>query len=247
MRPFLLVSTRPEDEAVEAEYRSFVRATGLEPNDLEQVRLDLLGLPDIDVQAYAGIFVAGSPYGTTTPDDSKSQTQRNTEDELARLFPDILTSDTFCLATGYGMEVATLLLGGTVTTRGAEEPGIAEISLTQAGLEDPLLDGFPRDFHTYVGHHEAVEGSPPGAVVLAKSMTCPIQMMRLGPNFWATQFNPELDSDIIRQRLSVFEDAGYSGADDLDSLVLIGREGPGRHQAGRILSTFVALARAAAQ
>lgn len=239
MLPFLLVSTRPEDEAIEAEHRSFLRASGLTPDALEQVRLDMVGLPDIDIRAYSGILVAGSPYGTTTPEDRKPPTQKRIEEELADLLSDIVPTGTPCLTTGYGTEVSTVLRGGVVTTRWAELPSIVEIDLTRDGLEDPLLEGFPASFHTYVGHHEAVETLPEGAVVLARSLTCPVQMMRLGPAFYATQFNPELDSDVIRSRLSTYEDAGYSGTDDLDSLVLMGREGPGRHQAGVILRRFV--------
>lgn len=240
MKPFLLVSTRPEDEAIEAERHSFLRASGLGEDELEQVRLDLLGLPDIDVHAYSGIMVAGSPYGTTTPDERKSATQKHTEAELEHLFTQITDAATPCLATGYGMEVAAWLRGGAVTTKWAEPPSMVEIVLTRAGAEDPLLRGLPTTgFSTYVGHHEAVEEAPEGAVVLARSLSCPIQMMRLAPTFYTTQFNPELDSDVISQRLSAYEDAGYSGADDLASLVLIGRSGEGHHQAGRILANFV--------
>ncbi|MCI1787274.1 MAG: glutamine amidotransferase [Actinomyces sp.] len=239
MRPFLLVSTRPEDEAIEAEYRSFQRASGRSPDALEQVRSDMLGLPEIDVQAYSGIIVAGSPYGTTTPEDRKSPTQKRTEQELTRLLAEIVAAGTPCLTTGYGTEVATVLRGGVVTTKWAELPSIIEIELTPEGREDPLLADFPPSFHTYVGHHEAVEAPPEGAVVLARSMTCPVQMMRLGPTFYATQFNPELDSDAIRSRLSTYADAGYSGTDDMDSLVLLGRDGPGGHQAGVVVRHFV--------
>lgn len=239
MLSFLLVSTRPEDEAIEAEYHSFLRASGLEAQDLEQVRLDMLGLPEIDVHSHSGIFVAGSPYGTTTPDERKSPTQKRIEGELAQLFADITDAGTPCFATGYGMEVAAVLAGAPVTTTWSEPPSMADIMLTEEGLKDPILAGFPRDFLTYVGHHEAVDAPPEGAVVLAKSLTCPIQMLRLSPTFYATQFNPEVDSDVISQRLSTYEDAGYGRPDDLGSLVLMGRNGPGRHQAGHIIRNFV--------
>ncbi len=239
MLPFLLVSTRPEDEAAEAEYRCYLRASGLPGEELEQVRLDMQDLPDVEVQAFSGIIVAGSPYGTTTPEDRKPPTQRHIEGELARLLDEITASAIPCLTTGYGTEVATVLRGGVVTTRWAEDPSVVEILLTAEGRHDPLLADFPDSFYTYVGHHEAVETTPPGAVVLARSLTCPVQMMRLGPTFYATQFNPELDSDAIRSRLSTFEDAGYSGTDDVESLVLIGRGGSGTHRAGIIVRRFV--------
>lgn len=247
MLPFLLVSTRPEDEAVEAEYACFQRVTGLDENSLEQVRLDMLGLPDIDVNAYTGIIVAGSPYGTTTPDDKKSATQKRTEAELAHLFTDIVAARTPCLTTGYGTEVATVLRGGLVSRAWAEDPQMVDIMLTEEGMNDPLLDGFPREFLTYVHHREAVERMPEGAVLLAKSLTCPVQAMRMGENFYATQFNPEIDSDAIRIRLSAYEDAGYGTGGDFDSLVLIGRNGPGTHQAGLLIRNFMRIAQAVRQ
>lgn len=241
MLPFLLVSTRPEDEAVETEYALFQRVTGLDSTRLHQVRLDMLGLPDIDVRAYAGIFVAGSPYDTTTPEERKSATQKHTEQELARLFDDILSAGVPCLTTGYGSEVAALRLGGIVTTTWGERPEMITISLTEEGEADPILTGFPTEFLTYVGHHEAVEVMPEGAVLLASSITCPVQMMRIGEHFYATQFNPEIDSDVISARLHAYKDAGWGGAEDFDQLVLIGKAGPGEHQSGRILRNFVAM------
>lgn len=239
MLPFLLVSTRPEDEAVEAEYALFQRVTGLDSQRLHQVRLDMLGLPDIDVRAYAGILVAGSPYDTTTPEERKSATQKRTEQELAHLIDDIVAAGIPCVTTGYGAEVAALRLGGVVSTTWGELPQMKRIVLTPQGVADPILEGFPTEFVTYVGHREAVEVMPQGAVLLASSSTCPVQMMRVGENFYATQFNPEIDSDVISARLVAYRDAGWGGAEDFDQLVLIGKSGPGQHQGGRILRNFV--------
>lgn len=239
MLPFLLVSTRPEDEAVETEYALFQRVTGLDTTTLHQVRLDMLGLPDIDVEAYSGIFVAGSPYDTTTPEERKSATQKHTEAELAHLFDDILAAGVPCLTTGYGTEVAALKLGGKVTTTWGEKPQMITITLTDEGKKDPILADFPAEFITYVGHHEAVENMPEDAVLLASSQTCPVQMMRVGCHFYATQFNPEIDSDVISSRLLAYRDAGWGGAEDFDQLVLIGKAGQGQHQCGKILRNFV--------
>lgn len=243
MNSFLLVSTRPEDEAVVAEYASFLKVTGLEPEELEQVRLDMLGLPEINVRAYAGIIVAGSVYGTTTPDETKSPSQKRAEAELCRLLAQIVEAGTPCLTTGYGAEVATVLMGGTVTRRWAEYPQLTEIFLTEAAFDEPLLAGFPRSFMTFVSHNEAAEELPEGAVLLAKSITCPVQMVKLAKDFYATQFNPEIDSDAIRMVLERYEDAGYPGTDDLDSLSHIAHLGEARHQAGKVAANFAKLYR----
>lgn len=241
MARFLLVSTRPEDEAVEAEYLCFLNVTGLSADDLEQVRLDSLGLPEIDVCHYDGIFVAGSPYGTTTPDSRKSATQKRTEEELFHLFADIEKFNVPCLTTGFGTEVAAVRRGGVVSKKYGEWSDIVEIMVTADGFDDPLLADMPHDFLVYVNHREAVEVLPEGAVVLARSFGCPTQVMRLGEKFWATQFNPEIDSDAIRMRLAAYSDAGFAGTEDLDSLMRTGRRGKGEHTGGQLLRNFVAL------
>lgn len=241
MKPILLVSTRPEDVEVEAEYRSFQRTTGLAESELEQVRLDMLGLPDIDVEAYSGIIVGGSPYGTTTSDVHKSATQKRAEAELFHLLQDVTTAHVPCFTTGYGTEVATVLMGGQVTTKWAEPAQITEIYVVAEHADDPILEGVSRTFYTYVNHTEAVEELPEDAVLLAKSLTCPAEVMRFSDNFYATQFNPEIDSDAIRAALERYEDAGYPGTDDVESLMLAGRLGACDHQAGKLVRNFVRL------
>ena len=65
--------------------------------------------------------------------------------------------------------------------------------------------------------------------------------MRFSDNFYATQFNPEIDSDAIRAALERYEDAGYPGTDDVESLMLAGRLGACDHQAGKLVRNFVRL------
>ena len=241
MKPFLLVSTRPEDEAIEAEYRAFRTTSGLAVEDLEQVRLDMMGLPDIDVRRYSGVIVAGSSYGTTTSDDHKPATQKAIEAELTELFGLIVEAGTPCLTTGFGTEVATVFLGGVISRKWAEEPQLTDIMMTTGSWDDPIFEGMPREFETFVGHHEAVEVVPEGAVVLAKSLTCPVEMMRVGGNFYALQFNPELDSVAIARTVERYEDAGYPGTDDPEEFLHIGRSGSGEHPAAQIVKNFVAM------
>ncbi|QPK81476.1 glutamine amidotransferase [Schaalia sp. ZJ405] len=246
MKPFLLVSTRPEDEAIESEYRSFLAATGLGEEQLEQVRIDMLGLPDVDVTAYSGILIGGSSYGTTTRDEQKTQTQKMVDSELERLFGEILRAHTPCFSSGYGTEVATVYMGGKVSRKWAEDPQIVDILLTTGSWDDPIFEGMTHEFTTFVRHSEAVEVAPEGAVVLAKSLSCPIQMMRLTPSFYATQFNPELDSPEIERTLQRYSDAGYPGTDDPEELLHIGRTGYGDHPAAQLLKNFVKIFASAA-
>ena len=45
MRPFLLLASRPEDEAADDEYAAFLRATGLDEPQLRRIRLEAAPLP----------------------------------------------------------------------------------------------------------------------------------------------------------------------------------------------------------
>ena len=48
-------------------------------------------------------------------------------------------------------------------------------------------------------------------------------------------------ADAIRAALERYEDAGYPGADDVESLMLAGRLGVCDHQAGKLVRNFVRL------
>ena len=41
-------------------------------------------------------------------------------------------------------------------------------------------------FRAFVAHNDAISVPPPGAVVLATSQACPIQMLRIKNNLYAT-------------------------------------------------------------
>src|SRR3712207_1370318 len=55
VRPFLLLASRPEDEAADDEYAAFLRATGLDEGRLRRIRLEAAPLPELDLDDYAEI------------------------------------------------------------------------------------------------------------------------------------------------------------------------------------------------
>ena len=240
MKKFLLVSTRPEEEALVTEYQAYLRAAGLAEADLELAEFDLIGLPEIDLADYAGVFVAGSPYGNATVDGHVSNTQRWVAGELRDLLAQIIETGTPCIATGTAMTILAEVLGGSVSNKYAQQPQVAEVTLTREGREDPLLAGIEEDFLAYVSHTESCDDVPPGAQRLAWTAECPVQIIRAGENLYAVQFNPELGAEAIERQLRRYADAGDFGVADMDALVETGRTSAGGHQAGRILRNFVA-------
>ena len=219
MKPFLLLQSRPEDEASDDEYEGFLRAAGLEPAQLHRLRMESRPLPPLDLDAYSGIIVGGSPFNSGDPEDEKSDVQRRVEAELRPLLDDVVARDFPFLGACYGIGTLGVHQGGVIDRTYGEPVGAVPISLTPEGAADPVLAGLPATFDAFVGHKEACSVLPPGAVLLATTPACPVQMFRVRTNLYATQFHPELDHDGIVTRIRVYQHAGYFPPEEIDDLI----------------------------
>ena len=219
MRPFLLLSSRPEDEAADAEHAAFLRCTGLAPEQLRRVRVEAAPLPELRLDDFSGVFLGGGPFNSSDPASSKSAVQRRVERELAGLLDEVVGRDLPFFGACYGVGTLGVHQGAVVDRTHAEPVSAVPVTLTPAGTADPLLAGVPERFDAFVGHKEACRTPPPSAVLLASSPACPVQMFRVGRNVYATQFHPELDVPGIVARVRVYQHAGYFPADELDQLV----------------------------
>ena len=97
--------------------------------------------------------------------------------------------------------------------------GSIDISLTDAGKQDPLLAGFPETFRVLCGHKEACDTVPPGSVLLASNATSPVQMFRLKHNIYATQFHPEGDPEGFILRIHIYKNYGYFPPESAQDLI----------------------------
>lgn len=223
MKPFLLLATRAEDAVADAEYEAFLRFGGLSAAQLTRVRLESAPLeellPDLDLNAYSGVIVGGSPFTSSDPPAQKSPAQVRVESELERLIGDVLKLDVPFLGACYGISTLGRYVGGIIDRTFAEPVGAVPINLTADGLVDPLLAGLPETFLAFVGHKEALRDLPSGATLLASSTTCPVQMFRIGEHQYATQFHPELDAPGIIERIHAYQHLGYFHPDERDTLI----------------------------
>lgn len=238
VRPFLLLASRAEDVAADGEHQAVLRFTGLREDRLHRVRMEAGPLPAVDLDAYSGVIVGGSPFDSAKPDDEKSAVQRRVERELAPLLDEIVDRDFPFLGACYGVGTLGLHEGAVVDTTFAEPIAPVTIRLTPEGRADPLLADLPDAFEAYAGHKEAVRELPPHAVLLASSDTCPVQMFRVKENLYATQFHPELDLEGIVTRIGVYQDYGYFPPETAGEVEASVRRGDVRHPR-RILEAFV--------
>ncbi|MDQ0676347.1 GMP synthase (glutamine-hydrolyzing) [Pseudarthrobacter siccitolerans] len=219
MKPFLLLASRAEDAAAEDEYAAYLRYGGLEPSGLRRVRLEAAPLPELDLSAYSGIIVGGSPFTSSDPPEHKSPAQHRVERELAGLLDELVALDFPFLGACYGVGTLGTHQGAVIDRTYGEPLGAAEIELTDAGLEDPVLGGMPRRFTAFTGHKEACSVLPPQAVLLARSAACPVQMFRIRQNLYATQFHPELDAEGLCTRIDIYRHAGYFPPESAEDLM----------------------------
>ena len=222
MKPFLLLQSRPEDEASNNEYEAFLKFTQLETKNLERLRVEDGNLPSIDLGKYSAIIVGGGPYNVSDLKSKKTIKQTTLEAKLDVLLDEIIEKDFPFLGACYGVGLLTANQNGIMSSKYKEDVGPTKISLTKDGEIDPLLKDVPSEFEAFVGHKEACEVLPESATLLASSKKCPIQMFRIKNNVYATQFHPELDSRGLEVRINIYKHAGYFPPEAATDLIASG-------------------------
>ncbi|WP_297111284.1 type 1 glutamine amidotransferase family protein [Tessaracoccus sp.] len=82
-RPFLLLSTRPEDDAVAGEREAILSKAGLEEAELVQHRVERFPLPELNLDDYSGVLLGGGPFNAS--DEDKSELQLRVEADIAQV------------------------------------------------------------------------------------------------------------------------------------------------------------------
>ena len=240
MKPFLLISTRDDDELAADELRGVVELAGLTPGDVVQWRLEADPFPEVLDDAwlrrYSGIILGGSPF--TSTDEDRSDVQVRVEEDLERLLAVILERDSAFLGLCYGVGILGRAAGGLVDRSYPEPVGLTHVRVTDDGAMDPLLAGLPRTFDAFVGHKESTTQLPAAAVLLAVSGPAPVQMYRLGSNVYATQFHPELDGAGLAKRIDAYKPHGDFAPHEAEELTRVALTSDVSH-ARKVLRNFV--------
>lgn len=221
MSTFLLLQLRPEPEASTSEYRAMLDTSGLAADRVHRICLDKEDLPpDLNPGDYAGVIVGGGPGCVSDPPAKKAPVERRIEDAILGLMPRITAQDLPFMGCCYGIGILAHHLGAEVSKARFGEPvGAVTCHLTPDGARDPLTADLPGQFDAFVGHKEAVQHLPNGAVHLVSSGPCPYQMIRFGENVYATQFHPEADAAEFETRIRIYRHKGYFAPEEADTLI----------------------------
>jgi GMP synthase (glutamine-hydrolysing) len=219
MKPFLILQLRSEDETADEEFGAFLDRGGLTDDQVRRVRLDQAPMPALALDDFAGVIVGGGPGCVSDPAETKPPLHARMEADVMGLMPEVLARDIPFLGCCYGMGILGATLGAPVgKARFGEAIGGVDCTVTPEGANDPLLKDLPPTFRALVGHKEAVEALPDGAVHLVASGPCPFQMIRAGRNVYATQFHPEARGENFASRIAVYAGHGYFAPEDAGRL-----------------------------
>lgn len=219
MKPFLILQLRPIDIAADDEFNAFLKYGGLKPDEVHRVRMEKESVPAINFSDYSGIIIGGGPSNVSDDEEKKVDFQKRFEAELDELLQRAFAIDYPVFGNCYGLGAIFKSYGGKVSKeKYSESVGSVKIEITEDGRNDVLLVNLPTRFMAFGGHKEACQYLPEGVTLLASSANCPIQMIRIGKNIYATQFHTELDVDGICLRIDIYKNHGYFSANEADLL-----------------------------
>ncbi len=218
MKKMLILQMRPEDETADSEFEAILRVGGLSNDEVHRIRLER-GIPTIDIKDYSAIIAGGSPFDVSAKEDHKSPIQKKIERFYKQLFDEVVPIDFPFLGACSGNGLLGSYCGATISSTYSEPIGSIMVSVTDKGAKDPLLLGLPKSFLALVGHKEACDHVPIGAVLLASSESCPVQMFRVKKNIYATQFHPEADAHEFELRIRTYRNHGYFPPEEADDLI----------------------------
>ena len=220
MKNILILQMRPENETCDSEYEAILKVGKINRDQVHRIRVEQLENFEIDISNYCAIIAGGSPFDVTCPDYKKTELQKRIESFFNHLFDQIITTDFPFLGICSGNGLLGNYYGTEISNKYAEPIGRVSLEVTEEGKKDDLLVGLPGKFFALAGHKEACNSVPQGAVLLASSSTCPVQMFRIKKNIYATQFHPEADANEFILRINTYKNFGYFPPEQAGELIL---------------------------
>jgi GMP synthase (glutamine-hydrolysing) len=218
-KPVLIIQLRPEDNTSDNEYQAMLKYGDLIEEQTHRLRIENSGIPEnLSIDDYSAIIVGGSPFDISTPNDKKSAIQHKIEADFKHLLNQVIKHDFPFLGACSGNGLLGSYLGTSISQRYREPVSCVTLDITEQGKHDPLLKGFPDQIEVMLGHKEACDTVPQGAILLMRGTRCPVQMFRVANNIYATQFHPEGDAEGFILRIEAYKHNGYFKLHEVEEL-----------------------------
>ncbi len=218
------------------EHNCFVHRTGLSAENIRAHDLCQGPPPSREVRAFDAVMVGGAG------DYYVSKGNLPRFDAFLDLLRDLIDRRQPTFASCFGYQSLVLALGGEIVfDPDNTEVGTFELTLTDAGRDDPLFGELPATFWAQMGHKDRATRHPEGIPNFAASARAPLQALRVpGLPIWASQFHPELDRDTNQDRFRHYLDgyATYMSPEEREAALGRFRDSP---EASALLHRFIAL------
>ena len=160
------------------------------------------------VDDYAALVLLGGAQGAY---ETNVHPYLQSEIDLCRRF---IEQDKPVLGFCLGAQLLAVALGGAVHSNTQKEIGWADITLTPATTDDPLLHGLPEQ-HTVFHFHGDYFDLPPDCVDLASSELTAGQLFRHGSARYGFQYHAEIDRPLLE--VMCRNNADYMAANGFDA------------------------------
>jgi len=198
---YLLLQIRNTDDLMRAhERKSFARVLDV---SVENIQLFDLLTQDFQPAEYADIdiFLLGGSGHYSAAGEGASWLERALS-SLRRLH----ASGKPVFASCWGFQAMARALGGRVTHDLEQaEIGTHHLTLTAAGMEDPVFGPLGKSFLGQMGHEDCVIELPPNCTLLASTERVKNQAYKFDNRpIYCTQFHPELNCDDLLERVRTY-------------------------------------------
>lgn len=197
------------DQSGPHEVNCIYEAGGIPYNTYSFINANSEGISQLQIKELAdaadAVLLGGKGEGGYEADTSaERQAHENIRKKMLPVIRELVESGKPMMGMCFGHQLIADALGVDIAQPSDEkETGIAKITLTEKGQNDPLLAGFNDSFHAVVGHKSSIAELPDSATHLAYTDKHKWQAFRIN-NTYSFQFHPELSYQHLVERLAMY-------------------------------------------
>jgi GMP synthase (glutamine-hydrolysing) len=198
----LLLQIRHDEQVKKEEHDSFIKYSGLMPQQIDV--LNVYENPDFNLNAvddYDALFVGGTSNANVLEPQKYSFVS-----QCQDMMKYCLDKNIPVFASCFGFQLAVLALNGEIIHKEKDfEMGILPMKLSPAAIEDTLYKDTPNNFKAITVHQQLALKAPPQSTLLAYTDQCCHSFKVKERLFWAFQFHPEVDKQVLIDRLTLYK------------------------------------------
>lgn len=212
----LLLQVRDDADVRREELTSFAKYAKLNLSQIDVLNVfDTPSFPPDAADGYDALFIGGASEASVLEEDKNPFLE-----DARNLIRQCIENKTPSFASCFGFQLAIQALGGRIIRTPEDfEMGTIPIRLHKNARHDLLFSDTPDPFLGVSVHREKATELPDGCELLAETDDCIHAFRVINAPFWAFQFHPEVDRQVLIRRLTLYKSQYTSDAAQLDSVL----------------------------